>query len=199
MPSRRKASPREPWPEPLPHTEEGRLLTEVIVTTFRLNRGLLDVAEGLAADGEITAAWWQVIGGILDEPRTVPDIGRRMGMTRQAVQRVADLLVDRGLAEYRPNPNHRRANLLACTEAGFWAIRRIALAQHPWANRIGAEVGAYRLRQTLTTMQRILSALEAEDRPQPETQSAAEAVRRRPMGPAADSSRKTRHAAARSN
>ena len=41
-----------------------------------------------------------------------------MGLTRQAVQRIADLLVDRGLAEYRPNPDHRRAKLLACTEAG---------------------------------------------------------------------------------
>ena len=109
--------PRESWPEPLPHTDEGRLLTELIVTTFRLNGRLLDVARELAAEGGITAAWWQVLGGVLDEPRTVAEIGRRMGLTRQAVQRIADLLVDRGLAEYRPNPNHRRANLLACTEA----------------------------------------------------------------------------------
>ena len=160
----RKAPPREQWVEPLPHTEEGRLLTEVVVTTLRLNRSFLDVAEGLAAEGEITAAWWQVLGGILDEPRTVPGIGRRMGMTRQAVQRVADLLVDRDLAEYRPNPNHRRANLLACTEGGYWAIRRIALAQHPWANEVGAEVGAPGLRRMLTTMQRLLSAIEADGR-----------------------------------
>src|SRR5262245_3919886 len=165
MARHRKAPPRDGWPEPLPHTEAGRLLTEVVVTTFRLNRSLLDVAEGLAVEGEITAAWWQVVGGILDQPRTVPDIGRRMGMTRQAVQRVADLLVHRALAEYRPNPNHRRANLLACTEAGQWAIRRIAIAQHPWANRIGAKVGADGLRRTLTTMQRILSAIEAHDAP----------------------------------
>jgi DNA-binding MarR family transcriptional regulator len=198
LPRRRKAPPREPWPEPLPHTEEGRLLTEVIVTTFRLNRSLLDVAEGLAADGEITAAWWQVMGGILDEPHTIPEIGRRMGMTRQAVQRVAHLLVDRGLAEYRPNPNHRRSNLLACTKTGYWAIRRIALAQHPWANGIGAEVGAFGLGQTLKTMQRILSALEADDRSQPEEQSAAESVRGKPMRVATRPRRETRHTA-RSN
>jgi DNA-binding MarR family transcriptional regulator len=153
--------PRERWPEPLPHTEEGSLLTEVIVTTFRLNGRLLDVAQDLAAEGGITAAWWQVLGGILDEQRTVAEIGRRMGLTHQAVQRIADLLVERGLAEYRPNPNHRRAKLLACTEAGYWAIRRIALIQHPWANRIGDEVGAADLGHALTTMQRLLAALEA--------------------------------------
>ena len=155
--------PRRRWPEPVPHTADGRLLTEVVVATFRLNGRLLEAARHLAAEGGITAAWWQVLGGILDEPRTVSEIGRRMGLTRQAVQRIADLLVDRGLAEYRPNPSHRRASLLACTEAGYWAIRRVALAQHPWANRVGAEVGADGLRGALETMLRLIAALDTED------------------------------------
>jgi DNA-binding MarR family transcriptional regulator len=99
---------------------------------------------------------------VLDEPRTVADIGRRMGMTRQGVQRVADILVGHGLAEYRPNPAHRRAKLLACTEAGYWAIRRISLVQRPWANRIGAEVGVGELRSALKTMRRLVDALEAD-------------------------------------
>ena len=152
---------REDWPEPPPQSEAGELLTDVILTTFRLNGRLMEIAQGLAAGGGITAAWWQVLGGVLDEPRTVAEIGRRMGMTRQGVQRVADLLVERGLAEYRPNPAHRRAKLLACTEAGYWAIRRITLAQHPWADRIGAEIGAGELRAALTTMRRLVEALEA--------------------------------------
>ena len=154
---------RERWPDPLPHTEEGALLTDVIVTTLRLHGRLMDVAQRLAAEGGLPAAWWQVLGGVLDGPRTVAEVGRRLGMTRQGVQRVADLLVERGLAEYRPNPGHRRAKLLACTEAGYWAIRRIALAQHPWANRIGAEVGAEELRAALSTMNRLVAALEGDE------------------------------------
>jgi DNA-binding MarR family transcriptional regulator len=154
--------PRERWPKPTPHTDAGALFTEVIITTFRLNGLLMGVAQGLAAEGGLTAAWWQVLGGVLDEPRTVAEIGRRMGMTRQGVQRVADLLVEHGLAEYRPNPAHRRAKLVACTEAGYWAIRRISLAQHPWANRVAAEVGAKELRNALATMTRLVAALEAE-------------------------------------
>ena len=101
-----------------------------------------------------------MLGGVLDEPRTVAGIARRMGMTRQGVQRVADLLVERGLAEYRPNPAHRRAKLLACTEAGYWAIRQITLVQHPWAERVGAAVGAEDLRAALATMQRLVETLE---------------------------------------
>jgi DNA-binding MarR family transcriptional regulator len=153
---------RERWPQPPPHTEAGGLLTDVILATFRLNGRLMEVAQRLAAEGGLTAAWWQVLGGVLDRPRTVAEIGRRMGMTRQGVQRVADLLVERGLAEYRPNPGHRRAKLLACTEAGYWAIRRISLVQHPWANRVGAEVGPGELRDALATMQRLVAVLEAD-------------------------------------
>ena len=152
--------PRERWPEPAAATEAGDLLTEVILTTFRLNGRLLEVAQERAKEGGITAAWWQVLGGVLDEPRSVAEIGRRMGMSRQGVQRVADLLVERGLAEYRPNPGHRRAKLLACTEAGYWAIRQISVAQHPWADQLSKTVDLDDLRTTLATMQSLITKLE---------------------------------------
>jgi hypothetical protein len=88
--------PRERWPEPPARTEAGALVTEVVTTTLRLNGRIMDVAQRLAAEGGLTAARWQVLGGVLDGPRTVADIGRRMGMTRQGVRRVADLLVELG-------------------------------------------------------------------------------------------------------
>lgn len=156
---------REDWPEPPPHTEAGQVLTDLIVTTLRLNGRIMEAAQALAAEGGLTAAWWQVLGGVLDQPRSAAEIGRRMGMTRQGVRRVADLLVEHGLAEYRDNPAHRRAKLLACTEAGYWAIRQIALVQHPWANRIGTRVGAERLRDALETMRHLVAVLEAGDSP----------------------------------
>lgn len=152
--------PRSAWPEPEPQTEAGALLTEVVLATFELYGRVLDAAQGLAAAGELTAAWWQVLGGVLDEPRTVAGVARRMGMTRQGVQRVADLLVERGLAEYRTNPAHRRAKLLACTEAGYWAIRRISIATHPWSNTVSAQVGADELRAALGTMRTLIETLD---------------------------------------
>ncbi len=154
--------PREEWPVPAPLSDAGTVLTDVILETFRLNARLLEVAQGFAAHGEMTAAWWQVLGGVIDEPRSVADVGRRMGVTRQSVQRIADVLVERGLAEYRPNPAHRRAKLLACTEAGYWAIRQISLSQVPWANRIGEELGDDELRAALATMERLIARIEAD-------------------------------------
>jgi DNA-binding MarR family transcriptional regulator len=158
--------PREDWPDAPPRTEAGEALTAVVIATFRLNGRLMDIAQRLARAGDLTATEWRVLGGVLDEPHSVAEIGRLMGMTRQGVQRVADQLVDRGLAEYRPNPAHRRAKLLACTQAGYWAIRQIALAQRPWADQIGANIGATDLQATLTTIRRIAATLEAQETPQ---------------------------------
>jgi DNA-binding MarR family transcriptional regulator len=155
---------REDWPDPPTRTEAGDVLTDIILTTFRLNARLMEAAQELALQGGLTAAWWQVLGGVEDQPRSVAEIGRRMGMSRQGVQRIADLLVERQLAEYHPNPAHRRAKLLACTEAGHWAIRRISLVQRPWADRIGAELDADELRSALKSVQDLVAALEADQR-----------------------------------
>lgn len=154
--------PRETWPDHPPVSDIGAAMTDLVLETFRLNARLMDAAQRLANEGEITAAWWQVLGGVLDKPRTLADTGRRMGVSRQAVRRIADLLVERGLAEYRPNPHHRRAQLLACTEAGYWAVRQIGLAQAPWAERIGATIGVDQLRATQHVMQRLIEALDAD-------------------------------------
>lgn len=157
-----RVPPRSAWPTPPSRTEAGDLLTDIVLATFQLNGRLMEAAEELAAEGGLTAAWWRVLGGVLDEPRAVAEVGRRMGMTRQGVQRIADLLVDRGLAEYRPNPAHRRAKLLACTEAGHWAIRRIALAQVPWANRVATGVAVDQLRGAHTTMGHLVDAVDTD-------------------------------------
>ncbi|WP_308213258.1 MarR family winged helix-turn-helix transcriptional regulator [Mycobacteroides immunogenum] len=153
--------PRQDWPELPARTSGGDLLSEIVLATFRLNARFLDAAQQLAANGGITAAWWQVLGGILDGPRAVPDIARRMGMTRQGVLRVADLLVEKGLAEYRTNPDHRRAKVLACTQAGYWAVHRIALVQHPWADRIAEAIDDHQLADALTTLRRLIERIEA--------------------------------------
>ena len=160
MTDRPKVPARATWPQPQEHSEAASTLTELVIATFRLNGLLLEAAQGLAAAGGLTAAWWQVLGGVLDEPRTVADVARRMGLTRQGVQRVADLLVERGLAEYRPNPAHRRAKLLACTEAGYWAVRQISVVQHPWAEQVAAQVPLADLRRTLGTLRALAGALE---------------------------------------
>lgn len=157
--------PVEEWPEPPPATEAGDVLTEVILTTFRLNARLLEAAQEMAQHGGLTAAWWQVLGGVLDQPRSAPQIARRMGVTRQGVRRVADLLVEQRFAEWQPSEDHARVKLLACTQRGYWAIRQIAMVQRPFAARIAGALDLEDLSTTLRTMRELVAALETDTFP----------------------------------
>ncbi|GAA2407068.1 MarR family transcriptional regulator [Streptomyces glaucosporus] len=117
------------------------LLSDTALAVFRLNGRFLAAAERLARPAGLTAAWWQVLGSVLREPLPVAGIARAMGVTRQSVQRVADLLVERGLAVYEPNPAHRRAKLLAPTEEGRAAVGRIAPGHAEFAARLSEALG----------------------------------------------------------
>ncbi|MEV3980486.1 MarR family winged helix-turn-helix transcriptional regulator [Nonomuraea sp. NPDC049758] len=136
------------------------LLSGLALASFRLNGQFLHVAEELAKPAGMTAAWWQVLGAVLGEPLPVAGIARVMGMTRQGVQRIADLLVERGLAEYRPNPAHRRAKLLQPTEAGREAIAGIVPGHRDFADRLVDVLGLDAARESLTALHRLTAALD---------------------------------------
>lgn len=53
------------------------------------------------------------------------DIGRRLNYPRQVIQRTANELAARALIESRPNPAHKRAQLLVLTPAGA-ALKEVA-------------------------------------------------------------------------
>ncbi|MBU3066092.1 MarR family transcriptional regulator [Nocardia sp. NEAU-G5] len=131
------------------------------ITTFKLNGQFLSIAEELAQPAGITAAWWQVLGAVLPAPLPVSGIAREMGITRQSVQRIADLLVAKGLAEYRPNPAHRRAKLVAVTESGHEAMRRITPQHAEMAERLAARLGVERLNDIVDALLDLSAALDA--------------------------------------
>ncbi|MGW0547350.1 MarR family winged helix-turn-helix transcriptional regulator [Streptomyces altiplanensis] len=142
-------------------TPEQELLSRTALGVFRLNGQFLAVSEDLARPAGLTAAWWQVIGAVLHEPLPVAGIARAMGITRQSVQRIADLLVTKGLAEYAPNPAHRRAKLLRPTPAGRDAVREIEPGHAALAARLGAELGEETFAETVRVLERLSKALEA--------------------------------------
>ena len=139
---------------------EQDLLSSASITTFKLNGQFLALAEELARPAGLTAAWWQVLGAVLGEPLPVAGIAREMGLARQSVQRIADILVERGLAEYRDNPAHRRAKLLAPTASGRAAIGRIGPAHAAAARRLAAVLGEEALAGAVATLRALSAALE---------------------------------------
>ncbi|MBM7460637.1 MarR family winged helix-turn-helix transcriptional regulator [Rhodococcus coprophilus] len=140
-----------------------QLLGDAALASFRLNGQFLDLAETLARPVGLTAARWQVLGAVLTTPLPVAAIAREMGITRQSVQRTADLLVGQGLAEYRPNPAHRRAKLVAATPAGQDAVAKITPAHETAARRLCDEMGGDEFEGAVAALRRLSSALERLD------------------------------------
>jgi DNA-binding MarR family transcriptional regulator len=141
--------------------ENQDLFSRTAIGVFRLNGQFLSVAEELARPSGLTAAWWQVLGAVLGGPLPVSGIARSMGITRQSVQRIADLLVDRGLAEYAPNPAHRRAKLLRPTAQGRAAVARIVPGHAEFAARLAAELGEEAFAETVRVLERLSGAVES--------------------------------------
>ena len=139
---------------------EQELLSSAALIAFRLNGQFLGLAEQLARPAGITAAWWQVLGAVIGTPLSVSDIGRSMGISRQAVQRTADLLVTKGLAEYHDNPAHRRAKLVALTDAGRATIAAIGPQHAREAERLVAAMGAEELADAIAAMTKLSEVLD---------------------------------------
>ena len=134
-------------------------MSELVVHVFRLNGLLIALGDAMGEPSGQTSARWRVLAAIDDEPLSVAQIARAWWLTRQSVQRVADVLVDDGLATYEDNPNHRRAKLVRITPRGLSALRGIRLRQRTWAEALGEEIGEPELRETNATLARMLDAL----------------------------------------
>ena len=139
-------------------TDAQQLMSSIAKTSFRLNGRILQLGEELARQAGLSAASWQVLGAILRQPLSVAEVAREIGVTRQSVQRVANLLVGQRLAEFRSNPAHRRSKLLAPTIAGREAVRRIAPAHAVYAQRLTAAFGTDQLHESLEVIVRLSAA-----------------------------------------
>ncbi len=141
----------------IPSAQE--LLSRAAVTAFRLNGQFLSVADELArrpGSRRRGGRCWRGAGGAA----AVAGIARSMGITRQSVQRIADLLVERGLAEYTENPAHRRAKLLRVTDAGRRAVARIGPPHAEFAARLAGELGVEGLSDAVGALERLSEALD---------------------------------------
>jgi DNA-binding MarR family transcriptional regulator len=133
------------------------LLAELIVCVFRLNGRLIDAGNRLVVEVGLTSAWWQVLGALSLSPVPLPvaHIARNMGLSRQAVQRIADLLAEKGLVRFEANPHHQRAKLVVLTPAGSAAARAAEERQRPWAREMAAGLPLERITSALEVLTRL--------------------------------------------
>lgn len=104
-------------------------LAPIIADIYELAGRLRTRGETIAAAVGQTQARWQVLSAASSEPPlSVPQIARRLGVTRQAVQRIADLLAEEDLAAFADNPDHKASPHLVPTKTGQEILGRLTKA-----------------------------------------------------------------------
>lgn len=132
-------------------TDARRLALAVFATSGRL----IETGNQLVAPLGLTSAWWQVLGALRYSPVPLPtaSIARNMGLTRQAVQRIVDVLAERGMVVFEDNPHHRRAKLIVLTQAGLEAVTGAEQAVAALDMDIAERIGSAQIQQTIHTLE----------------------------------------------
>jgi len=140
------------------HPSKRVLFLDLVLSVFRLN-GLLiaqgdDMTEGLG----LTHARWKVIGAIAlsNNGLTVPGIARVLGQSRQAVQRITDVMVEDGLLEYHENPKHKRSVLVLLSNQGKEIYNTLREVQDPWAIDATQDIPVEELETALRLIRRLI-------------------------------------------
>lgn len=142
-------------------TKAGDAVTEMLLTTFRLSGAFLGAADRISAPFDLTAARWQVLGSVMPADKTVSQVAREMGLTRQSVQRLSNVLVEEGKAQFIDNPAHQRAKLLRPTEEGRILMVSLSETQYRWANETSDGISAEDIQDAVEVMRAVIKRLEA--------------------------------------
>jgi len=145
------------------HRENRRsdLVPLIVADIYELAGGFRRVGEGIARTIGQTQARWQVLSAASDMPKTVPQIARRLGVSRQNVQHIAEALVGASLARFVDNPDHRRSPHLVLTGEGqttLATLTRAARTHHEALARSLEGLDLIALRQDIRA---VLAALES--------------------------------------
>ena len=92
-------------------------------------------------------------------PATVPDIARSRHVTRQAVQILANDLLQNRLIRQEDNPAHKRSSLLVLTNRGRELIERMRARESRLYCQAGESLDAGEIRSAAALLARTTSAL----------------------------------------
>lgn len=100
--------------------DQEHLATAFRLGIFKLNGLLLRESELDLGGTLITKSRARLLGVLMqaNQPMTIPQICHEMGVARQGVGRLVNLMIDDGLLELRENPLHVKSKYVAVTRKG---------------------------------------------------------------------------------
>lgn len=144
------------------HSPKRKLFLDLVRAIFRINSLLLADGDRMAEGVGLTSARWKVIGAIAlsSSGITVPGIARSLGQSRQAVQRITDVMQTDGLVRYVENPRHKRSVLVQLTDEGQQVYQSLRNVQDPWAIGLTDDAPLEDIETTLRYLQRLIHRME---------------------------------------
>jgi len=131
----------------------------IVARIYEIAGRFREYGEAIAQTVGQTQARWQVMSAASERPHTVPQIARVLGVTRQNVQRIADLLVAEGSAEYRHNPDHRASPHLVLTKGGRSALDQLTKAASGYHARLASKLSPSDVASIHRGLRRLLDVL----------------------------------------
>ena len=131
----------------------------IIADVYELAGRFRDCGEAIARTVGQTQARWQVLSAASAAPRSVPQLARVLGVTRQNVQRIADLLVAEGSAQYQDNPDHRASPHLVLTKRGRAALEQLTKAAGGYHARLAKKLSPADVASIQRNLRRLLEAI----------------------------------------
>jgi DNA-binding MarR family transcriptional regulator len=136
------------------------LVPLIIADIYQLADQLRRNAEAIARPHAQSQARWHVLSAASADPKTVPQIARRLGVGRQNVQRIADLLVGEGLASFEPNPDHRTSPYLILADEGRAVLRELTQSARAYHQELAADQSEADLALLHRGLRRLCDALD---------------------------------------
>lgn len=113
-------------------------LQRLLNTAVRAQGALAAAEDERLADLGLTSGKLRLLEALsaAGAPRTAPQLARALGVTRQAVQRVADESAAKGFLTAATNPEHARSKLYSLTPEGAEALEKALQYKALWVKEL---------------------------------------------------------------
>jgi DNA-binding MarR family transcriptional regulator len=135
------------------------VLDQIANESYALSAAFRRQGEMLAQRVGQTQARWQVLRAASSGSLSVPQIARRLGVTRQNVHRIADGLVSERLAVYVVNQDHKNSPHLLLTERGVRVLEELSSSSADYREQLVGCLAGTDLVRTLASFRSLLAAL----------------------------------------
>lgn len=146
----------------MPTCKKNQVFTEIVLEIFKLGGLLVQEGDRMGSAYGISSARWKVLGALslAGQAQTASQIAQNMGLTRQAVQRLVDVMHADGLLVFYDNPQHKRAKLIALSATGQAAYTQLASVQAAWASQCTSDLQETELATTLAVLHKLSQILD---------------------------------------